>query len=250
MSDAGPRSVDAHRSAEREAAKPHPSQGRTHAVFVTGTDTGVGKTFVAVGLLRALVREGFGACGMKPVAAGFDAGAHNADVTALHAAGNVDAPLRERNPYAFAEAVAPHLAAESQARPIELDPIARAYARLRARANALVVEGAGGALVPLDGRHDMLDIAAILSLPVLAVVGMRLGCLNHALLTALAVQRRGLSLCGWVANDLPPGMPRLAANVDALACRLGVSPVAVLAPGSSAFGANELVKLQFLRNPH
>jgi dethiobiotin synthetase len=187
---------------------------------------------------------------MKPVAAGFDAPAHNADVIALHAAGNVDAPLRERNPYAFAEAVAPHLAAESEARPIELDPIARAYARLRVSANALVVEGAGGALVPLDGRHDMLDIAAILSLPVLVVVGMRLGCLNHALLTALAVQRRGLSLCGWVANELPPGMPRLAANVDALACRLGLSPVAVLAPGASTLGANELVKLQFLRSLH
>ncbi|MGE5105826.1 MAG: dethiobiotin synthase, partial [Betaproteobacteria bacterium] len=165
MSVAGPQSADPHRYVERGAAKPHPLQGRTHAVFVTGTDTGVGKTYVAVELLRALVREGFHACGMKPVAAGFDAAGHNADVIALQAAGNVDAPLRERNPYAFAEAVAPHLAAESEARSIDLDPIARAYARLRARANALVVEGAGGALVPLDGRHDMLDIAALLSLP-------------------------------------------------------------------------------------
>lgn len=250
MSVPGSQSMHSHPSVEHDAAEPHPSQGRTRGVFVTGTDTGVGKTFVAVGLLRALAREGFRACGMKPVAAGFDAADQNTDVTALHAAGNVDAPLRERNPYAFAEAVAPHLAAESAARPIELDPIARAYARLRARANALVVEGAGGALVPLDARHDMLDIAALLSLPVLVVVGMRLGCLNHALLTALAVQRRGLALCGWVANDLPPGMPRLAANVDALARRLGVSPVAVVAPGASTFGANELVKLQFLRSPH
>jgi dethiobiotin synthetase len=250
MSVTGSQGMHPHPSAGREAATPHPLQGRTHAVFVTGTDTGVGKTHVAVGLLRALVREGFRACGMKPVAAGFDAAGHNADVIALQAAGNVDAPLRALNPYAFAEAVAPHLAAESEARSIELDPIARAYARLRTRANALVVEGAGGALVPLDGRHDMLDIAAILSLPVLVVVGMRLGCLNHALLTALAVQRRGLSLCGWVANDLPPGMPRLAENVDALACRLGLSPVAVLAPGASTLGANVLVKLQFLRSPH
>jgi dethiobiotin synthetase len=237
-------------ASESDAAKPSPMQGRTRAVFVTGTDTGVGKTFVAVELLRALAREGFRACGMKPVAAGFDASGENADVTALDAAGNVAAPRAERNPYAFAEPVAPHLAAEATGRPIELAPIARAYACLGMRADALVVEGAGGALVPLDATHDMLDIAAALSLPVLLVVGMRLGCLNHALLTALALQRRGLELCGWVANELPPGMPLLAANVETLTRRLGVPPVAVLAPGPCTFGANELVKLQFLRSLH
>ncbi|MGE5172086.1 MAG: dethiobiotin synthase [Rudaea sp.] len=240
-----------HPAGDRKATRPQARHGHADAgVFVTGTDTGVGKTIVAVGLLRALVRAGFRACGMKPVAAGCDASGVNADVIALEAAGNVDAPLAERNPYAFAEPVAPHLAAEATGRPIELAAIARAYACLRARADVLVVEGAGGALVPLDARHDMLDVAAALSLPVLLVVGMRLGCLNHALLTALAVQRRGLELCGWIANELPPGMPLLAQNVDTLARRLGLPPVAVLPPGAGTLGADALVKLRFLRSPH
>jgi len=118
----------------------------------------------------------------------------------LRNAGNVDAPREDCNPYAFADAVAPHLAAASEGVDIALPVIVAAARRLLAQADALVVEGAGGALVPLDATLDMLDIAGALRLPVLLVVGMRLGCLNHALLTALALQRRGLALAGWVAN--------------------------------------------------
>jgi len=191
-------------------------------IFVTGTDTGVGKTVVAAALLRGLVAEGFRAAGMKPVAAGLDAGdAVPPDTRALIAAGNVDAPLADANPYAFAPPIAPELAARAAGVIIDLDVIAGAYSRLAARADAVVVEGAGGALVPLSRATDMLDIAAHLRLPVLLVVGMRLGCINHALMTALAVRARGLTIAGWVANRIDRDMLESDANVSALTERLG-----------------------------
>ena len=202
-------------------------------LFVTGTDTGVGKTRVAVAILRALSDSGRRAVGMKPVAAGLAAdGSANPDVAALLDAGNVDAPLPDRNPYAFAPAIAPHLAAAEAGATIELAAIAAAYARLAARSDVVVVEGAGGALVPIDATHDMLDIAARLRLPVLLVVGMRLGCLNHALLSAAAIRARGLELAGWVANGLDPRMQALAANVEALSLRLQAPRVASIAWGA------------------
>jgi len=202
----------------------------TRGIFVAGTDTGVGKTRVACALLRALATSGAKAVGMKPVAAGIDAAIGvNDDVRALAAAGNVDAPLADRNPYAFAEPVAPHLAAATARVAIDVAAIAAAYARLAPRADAVVVEGAGGALVPLDARRDMLDVAAALRLPVLLVVGMRLGCLNHALLSAHAIRARGLVVAGWVANELPPGMRLRDENVDTIARRLGMRPIAVFA---------------------
>jgi len=218
-------------------------------VFVTGTDTGIGKTWIAAALLRSLCAAGFRAVGMKPVAAGFAPGTNvNADVSELCDAGNVDAALDLRNPYSFAEPAAPHLIAAAAGVTIDIARIADAYARLRTRAGAVVVEGAGGALVPIDRTHDMLDIAAALSLPVLLVVGMRLGCLNHALLTALAVQRRGLALAGWVANALPPRMALLEHNVDTLTERLGLAPIAIVALGEDpAFDAARLAMLGFAR---
>ena len=189
-------------------------------LFVTGTDTGVGKTVVAVTLLQSLVAAGIRCVGLKPVAAGFDAGGVNADVHALDDAGNVRAALRDRNPYAFADAVAPHLAAEASSATIDLSLIGAAAGRLAAKSDVLIVEGAGGALVPLDARHDMLDIAAMLGLPVVLVVGLRLGCLNHAALTAEAVQARGLTLAGWVANRIDPAMQAQDDNIAWLQCRL------------------------------
>jgi dethiobiotin synthetase len=201
-------------------------------VFITGTDTGVGKTFVAAALLRGLCAAGLRAVGMKPVAAGIEPGCTvNADVAVLEAAGNVEAPLADRNPYAFAAPIAPHLAAASEGRVIDISEISLAYGRLAAVSDTVVVEGAGGALVPLDERRDMLDIAATLRVPVLLVVGMRLGCLNHALLSALAIRARGLNLAGWVANRLPPEMPQVEANIDALTRRIGVAPIAAFGAG-------------------
>lgn len=190
-------------------------------IFVTGTDTGVGKTRVATALLRAFVAAGGRAVGMKPVAAGIDpATTLHHDVAALVAAGNVRAPLADVNPFAFAPAIAPHVAATAAGRAIDVDRIAAAYGALARRADLVVVEGAGGALVPLDEQRDMLDIASRLRLPVLLVVGMRLGCLNHALLSAVAIRARGLELAGWVANRIDPAMAAVAESVATLDRRL------------------------------
>jgi len=194
---------------------------KPRGVFVTGTDTGVGKTVACAALLRALVLRGVRAVGMKPVAAGVDRGAAvNADVAALAAAGNVDAPLEDRNPYAFADAIAPHVAARHAGAAIDLERIAQAYARLAARADVVVVEGAGGPLVPLGPRVDMLDIPRRLALPVVLVVGVRLGCLNHALMAELALRARGLRFAGWIASRVDPGMAQADASVAALRERL------------------------------
>jgi dethiobiotin synthetase len=214
----------------------------TPGVFVTGTDTGVGKTAVACALLRRYAGAGFRAVGMKPVAAG--GGAENPDIVALAAAGNVEAPLWARCPYAFGDAIAPHLAARAAGVTIDLEQIARSYDALRQLADVVVVEGAGGALAPLDDRRDMLDAARALGLPVLMVVGMRLGCLNHAMLTASAVRARGLELVGWVANSIDPAMARIDENVATLERRLSAPRLASIgwerahAPEWSAIGAS------------
>ena len=144
----------------------------------------------------------------------------HADARALIAAGNVTAPMADVSPFAFALPIAPELAARAASATIDLDRIAAAYSRLGATADAIVVEGAGGALVPLSRSTDMLDIPVRLALPVLLVVGIRLGCLNHALLSALAIAARGLRLAGWVANRIDPEMSASDANVAALAMRL------------------------------
>ena len=203
-------------------------------IFVTGTDTGVGKTVVAVALLRALVASGRRAVGMKPISAGTEQNASvNADVVALGEAGNVDAPIADRNPFAFASAIAPHLAAARVGVAIDLAVVAAAYARLASRCDVVVVEGAGGVLVPVDATHDMLDIAGILHLPVMLIVGMRLGCLNHALLSAAAIRSRGLRFAGWVANCIDPQMDAVEANVESLAARLPAPRIATIPWGAS-----------------
>lgn len=188
--------------------------------FVTGTDTGVGKTLVACALLRAFAHAGKPGVGMKPVAAGFEAGCW-ADVEALAGASGVRAARNLVNPYAFELAIAPHIAAELAGTRIEIETIARACEELRRRAEVVVVEGVGGFLVPLNSRDTSADLAKRLALPVVLVVGMRLGCLNHALLTQAQIESCGLRCAGWVANCIVPGMPHLDANVRALEERLG-----------------------------
>jgi len=190
----------------------------TRGIFVTGTDTGVGKTLVAAALVRALVLAGVRAAGMKPIAAGIEGGqSMNADVAALAEADGLALDLRDRNPYAFVSAIAPHLAAREVGVEIDLPTIAAAWRRVAAHADAIVVEGAGGPLVPIAAGGCMLDIARRLRLPVLVVVGVRLGCLSHALLTAEAIAARGLTLAGWVANRIDPAMSWADANVEELA---------------------------------
>jgi dethiobiotin synthetase len=205
----------------------HSSPVTRHSYFVTGTDTGVGKTLVATALLRALVAGGARAVGMKPVATGISPGAtFNPDVGALIAAGNVEASLADVNPFSFAPAIAPHLAAARSGVTIDLGKIAAAYDRLSARADVVIVEGAGGVLVPLSATADMLDVAAQLRLRVVLVVGIRLGCLNHALLSAHAVSARGIVLAGWIANRIDPTMDAADDNISALAARLPAPLVA------------------------
>jgi len=189
-----------------------PSRG----FFVTGTDTGVGKTHVACLLVEAFKKEGLRVAVMKPVAAGVEADGVNADVRLLMAAANVEAPLELVNPYCFAPAIAPHLAAQQAGVAMRMEVIEKAYAQLAGMSDVVVVEGAGGFLVPFNAESGMEQIPVRLKLPVIMVVGLRLGCLNHALLTAEAIRNRGLSLAGWVANQIDPEMAELDVNLTAL----------------------------------
>ena len=195
----------------------------TTGYFVTGTDTGVGKTVVACALLKGFAAQGLRAVGMKPVAAGLeriDGELRHADVEAVRAAGNVDAPRDLINPYCFPEPIAPHIGAARAGMRIDADRIVRSFEELRAQADVVIVEGVGGFRVPLGGGYDTAALAARLALPVVLVVGMRLGCLNHALLTSEAMAARGLTLAGWVANHIDAGMQAADENVQALRAAL------------------------------
>ncbi len=188
-------------------------------VFVTGTDTGVGKTLVTVALMQALRVRGLRVAGMKPVASGCrrtPAGLRNEDALAIQAAASSPAAYEEVNPCAFEPAIAPHLAAAEAG--VALDPasLAASAARLAAGADRLLVEGAGGWLVPLGAGHTLADLAVRLRARVVLVVGLRLGCLNHALLTAEAVRARGLELAGWVGNAVDQTFERRAENLATL----------------------------------
>lgn len=200
--------------------RPPPARCAPRGFFVTGTDTGVGKTRAACALLRALVRAGVRAVGMKPVAAGAlrDAeGLLNEDVAALIAASAYAAPRAEVNPYCFEPAIAPHIAAARAGVAIKAATIIRAFDALAADADTIVVEGAGGFCIPLGAGFDSSDLAAQLGLPVILVVGLRLGCLNHGLLTAQAIRARGLPVAGWIANHIDPAMAAVAENLATLA---------------------------------
>jgi len=196
-------------------------------LFVTGTDTGVGKTLISCALLRAYAAAGNSTVGMKPVAAGCESGRDGLrceDVESLRQASSVQAPLDLVNPYAFAPPVAPHIAAAEVGVTIELARIRRAYLALTDLADKVVVEGVGGFRVPLDEHSDTADLAQLLGLPVVLVVGMRLGCLSHALLTVEAIAARGLPLAGWVANRVDAEMASFDANLAALQQRI-VAPL-------------------------
>ncbi len=214
--------------------------------FVAGTDTGVGKTLVACALLRAFAARGLRVVGMKPVAAGMsclNGVGLNEDVVQLMAAGNVQAPLAAVNPYGLTLPIAPHIAAGIEKKTININTISEQFGRLSALADLVIVEGAGGFCVPLNESETSADLARALALPVVLVVGMRLGCLNHALLSAEAIRARGLTLAGWVANHIDAAMPYADANVQALQARLAAPLMARIAFGGMPEAASPTFEL-------
>lgn len=208
-------------------------------LFVTGTDTGVGKTRMAAALCLAFVAAGRRVAGMKPVASGCAAtpdGLRNEDALALQAAMNVRAAYADVNPFAYEPAIAPHIAAAEAGRPIDFDVLDRSYERLALQSDVTVVEGAGGWHAPLDDTRTFAALAARWQLDVVLVVGLRLGCLNHALLTAESIHRHGLRLAGWVGNSVDAEFPRRDANVETLRARIAAPCLRVFpyAPGEAA----------------
>ncbi|OJB07104.1 dethiobiotin synthase [Burkholderia ubonensis] len=189
------------------------------SLFVTGTDTEIGKTFVSAALLHGFARLGLRAAAMKPVAAGAyeqDGVWRNEDADQLDAAANVVLPPELRTPFLLKAPAAPHLAAAQEGVTLDLDTIVACHREALTRADVVVVEGAGGFRVPLTGTRDMADLAVALGVPVVLVVGVRLGCISHALLTADAIRQRGLTLAGWVANHVDPAMSFQDENVATL----------------------------------
>ncbi|MBI3714891.1 MAG: dethiobiotin synthase [Betaproteobacteria bacterium] len=199
--------------------------------FITGTDTGVGKTFVSCALLLALRQRGMRVAAMKPVAAGVEPGhGMNEDVAAYMALTGNRMALRDINPYSLAEPIAPHIAAAREGIAIEPQVIAAAYRRLADAGDIVLVEGAGGFLVPMDEKSSFADLPRLLDLDIILVVGMRLGCLNHALLSAEAILSRGCTLAGWIANTPGETMNAHEENLATLQSRLP-APCLGVVPG-------------------
>lgn len=211
-------------------------------LIVTGTDTGVGKTLMATALCLAFAAAGRRVAAMKPVASGCTptpAGLRNEDATALRNAMNVRASYADVNPYAFEAAIAPHIAALEAGRRIDFEVLDRSFDRLSLQSDALIVEGAGGWLVPLDAKRTFADLAVHWQLDVVLVVGLRLGCLNHALLTAESIERRGLRLCGWIGNSVDPLFARREENIHTLSARIAAPCLATFGY-SPTLGAAEV----------
>ncbi|AYM97100.1 dethiobiotin synthase [Acidovorax sp. 1608163] len=199
------------------------------ACFVVGTDTGVGKTHVSCALLQALAQHHSRVVGMKPVAAGvvpWGEGWASEDSIALRAASTIAVPPELDTPVLLPDPLSPHIAAARAGVQIDIAAIVQAYQALSLQADAVVVEGAGGFHVPLSPTETGADLAVALNLPMVLVVGLRLGCLNHALLTAEAIAARGLTLAGWVANRVDPDMLAPEENIAWLQQRLGAPPLA------------------------
>lgn len=215
--------------------------GKVRGVFVTGTDTGVGKTLVSAALIRAMAHRGARVAGMKPVAAGAfltrSGLRRSEDALALAAAANVRASYESMNPYCLLEPVSPHLAAFDESVSIDTAVIRGHFEKLAALADFVVVEGAGGWLAPIGPSRTMADVALALDLPVLMVVGLRLGCLNHALLTRRAIEASGARFAGWIGNHIDPELRRAAENLVSLE-RILERPALAVVPFDRAASAN------------
>lgn len=208
--------------------------------FITGTDTDVGKTWIAAGLLAALTAQGHVTAAMKPIASGCrdtPDGLRNDDAMLLMRHASLDLPYAQVNLYAFAEPVAPHIAARMAGCEIEIDALKATFETIASQADFLIVEGVGGWKVPLNERETTADLALALGLPVILVVGMRLGCLNHTLLTCESIISYGMTLAGWVANTIDPSFREFDENVQALRDRIA-TPLLGIVPNLSGFDAD------------
>jgi dethiobiotin synthetase len=191
--------------------------------FITGTDTDVGKTLIALGVIEKLKQEGYRVGAIKPVAAGCECtanGLRNGDAVQLHQQCNVVLDYNAINPYPFAPAIAPHIAAADAGVRVDMENIYQHYETIAEKSDCVVVEGAGGWQVPLNDFQTIADLAKRLQLPVILVVGMRLGCISHALLTVESIGAAKLPLAGWVANQIEPEMNRLEENIATLQQRI------------------------------
>lgn len=226
-------------------------------LLVSGTDTGIGKSVVTCSILRALQSRGVRGIGMKPVAAGINAQGTWDDLEQIRRAGSLTAAVEDTAPYRLRAPASPHFSAQEDGLTIRQEVILAALDRLERLAEVVVIEGAGGFRVPLSGELDSADLAKAIAAPILMVVPMRLGCINHALLTAEAVAARGLTLLGWAGNaGIDPDYSRVAQTVDTITSRIQTPCVGVLPllahPDFGQSGANHLnidLVLTRLRSP-
>lgn len=199
--------------------------------FITGTDTGVGKTCVSIALMRAFKAQGQSVAGMKPVSAGCTqtgCGVRNEDAELLLTESSIDLPYCDVNPYAYEPPVAPHIAAHMAGENIDINTIQVCFNKITEKAGQVIVEGAGGWLVPINDAQTMADVAIQLQLPVILVVGLRLGCLNHALLSVASIKSKGLKLAGWVANHISQHMKESQANISSLQQRISAPLIGII----------------------
>lgn len=202
---------------------------KANGLFITGTDTGVGKTWATLCLMRALQSRGLRVVGMKPVATGavwWEGRLVNEDALALQEAGSVSLPYELVNPYVFEPPVSPHIAAGLAGRNIDLARIVDISHELRQLADCVLIEGVGGWRAPLNEREQVAELAMAVGLPVILVVGLRLGCLNHALLTHESIKASGAGLAGWIANHMISDFPYVEENIRTIDVALGLSPLA------------------------
>ncbi|TLZ53525.1 MAG: dethiobiotin synthase [Gammaproteobacteria bacterium] len=214
-------------------------------LFVTGTDTGVGKTVVACALVRGLRELGARVAVMKPVASGATRtpeGLRSADALALIQAAGATAPYPRVNPYCFEPAISPHIAAKEAMIDVDIGTIRGSFDILARDSDWVVVEGAGGWLAPINESQSMADLALVLEAPALMVVGVRLGCLNHAQLTRSSIEARGVPFAGWIASEVDPAMMRADENLASLERLLGEPALAVVRHAPAALGSLTLAQ--------
>jgi dethiobiotin synthetase len=211
-------------------------------LFITGTDTGIGKTWISAAIMQLLKAQHQSVIGMKPIASGCEltaAGLRNEDALLLQQQSSIEIAYEQINPYAFEPAIAPHIAAAQSGVTIDIQHIKQTYQALSQQADWVIVEGVGGWLVPLNQYETIADLAAALDLPVILVVGMRLGCINHALLSAASIEQSGSKLAGWIANFVDPQMAEQQQNLLTLQQRIA-APLLGSVPYQQTFNAEHI----------